>query len=182
MQTGATQKGNKKRTKKPVSRTITRSINKQVNHCATVPVTKSQIRHQRNISQIPSPVRPLKKTSQVKIIKKTSALETYFAVILIVLVSSIFVLGNKYWDDRYYTPEEGVGYYLGLVGGSMMLLAFAYTALKYFPLFRSTNLSKFWLKMHLVLGILGPFLIMFHSTFRIGSFNGGPHDTFPAAG
>jgi len=98
--------------------------------------------------------------------------ELHFALGLIVLSVTIFILGNKYWDERYYTPDEGLGYYMGLVGGCMMLLAFGYTLFKYVPLFRSKTVMKFWLTLHLMFGILGPLLIMFHSTFRIGSVNG----------
>jgi len=104
--------------------------------------------------------------------KRGQNFESYFAIGLIVVSSGLFVLGNKYWDERYYVPDEGLGYYLGLSGGIMMLLAFGYTLFKYVPLIRSGKVMKIWLTMHLVFGILGPFLILFHSTFRIGSVNG----------
>jgi len=104
---------------------------------------------------------------------KDSNVELYFSLVLVGLGATILVLGNKYWSDRYYTPEEGLGYYLGLVGGILMLLAFGYTVFQHTRLFGYKIISKFWLKMHLICGILGPFLIIFHSTFRIGSINGG---------
>jgi len=104
--------------------------------------------------------------------KRDKNSETYFALGLIALTVTIFILGNKYWDERYYVPDEGLGYYLGLVGGVMMLLAFGYTLFKYVPMFRSKKVMKVWLSIHLVFGILGPLLIVFHSTFRIGSVNG----------
>ena len=104
--------------------------------------------------------------------KRGNNYELHFALGLIVLSATLFILGNKYWDERYYTPDEGLGYYLGLVGGCMMLLAFGYTLFKYVPLFRTKTVMKFWLTLHLCFGILGPLLIVFHSTFRIGSVNG----------
>ena len=106
-------------------------------------------------------------------INKDSNVELYFSIVLVSLGAAILVLGNIYWSDRYYTPEEGLGYYLGLVGGILMLLAFGYTVFQHTRLFGNKIISKFWLKMHLICGILGPFLIIFHSTFRIGSINGG---------
>jgi len=75
--------------------------------------------------------------------KQGNNYELHFALGLIVLSVTIFFLGNKYWDERYYTPDEGLGYYLGLVGGCMMLLAFGYTLFKYIPLFRSKTVMKF---------------------------------------
>ena len=104
---------------------------------------------------------------------KTKNFEFFFALLIILITGTLFALGNRYWDERYYTPDEGFGYYLGLVGGSMMLLAFGYTLFKYIPLLRSHLVMKIWLTFHLAFGILGPVLIMFHSTFRIGSVNGG---------
>lgn len=96
-----------------------------------------------------------------------------FALGLVGLFAGIFVLGNLYWSERYYTPEEGVGYYLGLVGGVLMLLALAYSAVKRIKSLRATRLMRHWLRLHIVLGIVGPFLVLFHSTFQIGSLNGG---------
>jgi len=104
--------------------------------------------------------------------KRGNNFEFYFALGLIGVSSGIFILGNMYWDERYYVPDEGLGYYLGLVGGVMMLLAFGYTLFKYVPVFRSKKVMKVWLTLHLSFGILGPLLIVFHSTFRIGSVNG----------
>ena len=112
-------------------------------------------------------------TPKIKANNKDSNVELYFAIALVGLGAAFLFLGNKYWSDRYYTPEEGLGYYLGLIGGILMLLAFGYTALKHTRLFGTKIINKFWLKMHLICGILGPFLIIFHSTFRIGSINGG---------
>lgn len=55
----------------------------------------------------------------------------------------------------------------------MMLLAMCYTLFKYVPKLRHKAVMKNWLFIHLFLGIFGPFLVMFHSTFHIGSLNGG---------
>jgi len=99
--------------------------------------------------------------------------ELMFAVFLVSLAGGIFLLGREYWDERYYTPDEGLGYFLGLTGGIMMLLAMCYTLFKYVPKLRHKAVMKNWLFIHLFLGIFGPFLVMFHSGFFIGSLNGG---------
>lgn len=104
---------------------------------------------------------------------RRARVELYFAVSLLIIFVTLFVLGNRFWDERYYIPEEGLGYYLGLTGGSMMLIAFGYTAFKYSTYLRSRAIMKHWLTIHIFFGVAGPLLVLFHSTFRFGSLNGG---------
>ncbi len=99
--------------------------------------------------------------------------ELFYAIFLVGLAGGIFMLGRKYWDERYYVPDEGLGYYIGMIGGIMMLLAMCYTLFKYVPALRHRAVMKNWLIIHLFFGITGPFLVMFHSAFFIGSLNGG---------
>ncbi|MDH5323873.1 MAG: hypothetical protein OEZ68_02790 [Gammaproteobacteria bacterium] len=99
--------------------------------------------------------------------------ELFFAVGLMLFVAALFILGRIFYDERYYTPEEGLGYFLGLTGGVMMLAAFFYTAFKYVPMLRTRSIMKHWLGIHIFFGITGPILVMIHSTFTIGSLNGG---------
>jgi hypothetical protein len=98
--------------------------------------------------------------------------ELYFALGLIVLMAAVFIVGRIYWDERYYVPEEGLGYWLGLVGGVMMLLAMVYGLFKHVSALRSLGWMKRWLSLHIMFGIAGPFLVLVHSTFRLGSLNG----------
>jgi hypothetical protein len=98
--------------------------------------------------------------------------ELYFALGLILFMAALFVVGRLYWDERYYVPEEGLGYWLGLVGGVMMLLAMVYGLFKHVPALRTLSWMKRWLNLHIVFGILGPLLVLVHSTFRLGSLNG----------
>lgn len=98
--------------------------------------------------------------------------ELFFALGLILFMAVLFVVGRIYWDERYYVPEEGLGYWLGLVGGVMMLLAMVYGLFKHIPALRSLGWMKRWLSLHIVFGITGPLLVLVHSTFRLGSLNG----------
>ena len=73
--------------------------------------------------------------------------------------------------NRYITPDRGLGYWLGIVGGSMMLVLLMYPARK-----RATWLKFFggiggWFKAHMTLGVLGPLLVLFHSNFSLGATN-----------
>ena len=98
--------------------------------------------------------------------------ELYLAYGLILLFIAVFALGRLYWDDRYYVPDEGFGYALGLTGGIMMLLALGYSLFKRTALLRKIFGLKAWLHVHIIFGVVGPLLILFHSTFHIGSLNG----------
>ncbi len=99
--------------------------------------------------------------------------EIYIAFGMVVFFVCLFIGGQHYWDERYYIPEEGLGYFLGLTGGIIMLLAMAYSMFKYLPSLRKKIKIKAWLNLHIAMGLVGPLLIYFHSTFRIGSLNGG---------
>lgn len=114
-----------------------------------------------------------KRVSKAELNKLASRNEMFVAIGLYVFVIGLFVTGRALYDDRYYTPEEGFGYWIGLVGGVMMLLAFAYTAFKYVAVLRTRAVMKYWLTVHVLFGIGGPVLIIVHSTFHIGSVNGG---------
>ncbi len=109
----------------------------------------------------------------VEINKLAKRTELVFAIGIMIFVGVVFALGRVYWDERYYVPDEGLGYYLGLTGGVLMLLAYGYSLFKYVPALRTKWVMKHWLTAHLLFGLVGPFLIMFHSTFHIGSLNGG---------
>jgi hypothetical protein len=99
--------------------------------------------------------------------------ELFLALGLLLFISTVFILGNIFWDERYYVPEEGLGYYLGMTGGILMLLAYSYSLFKYTSFFRSRTIMRHWLTVHICFGVIGPLLIIFHTTFRIHSLNGG---------
>lgn len=72
-----------------------------------------------------------------------------------------------------YTAGSTLGYNLGLVGGVLMLLLLPYSLRKRLRSLRQVGTMRSWFLFHVFAGLLGPLLILFHSTFRIGSFNGG---------
>lgn len=73
----------------------------------------------------------------------------------------------------WFHAGDRVGYWLGVAGGTMMLLLFSYPLRKHVRAFHSWGKAKWWLWVHMALGIGGPVLILAHSTFRIGSLNAG---------
>jgi len=74
-------------------------------------------------------------------------------------------------EGHYYEPGDDFGYYLGVVGGVMMLVLLLYSLRKHIRFMRNWGPTKHWFRLHMILGIGGPTLILFHSTFRVGSVN-----------
>ncbi len=72
---------------------------------------------------------------------------------------------------RPYTPGSTLGYYLGLAGGVMMLVLLGYPVRKHVKAMRRVGPMKPWFQAHMVLGILGPVLVAFHTTFTVSSTN-----------
>ncbi len=70
-----------------------------------------------------------------------------------------------------FTPGDDVGYYIGLVGGIMMLLLLLYPLRKHVAAMRNWGAVKHWFAVHMVLGICGPILVLAHSTFHMRSTN-----------
>lgn len=88
------------------------------------------------------------------------------------LLLCLLVIAWQQREYRYITPEEGLGYYLGILGGSMMLALLLYPLRKRKPSLAWMGSVRTWFRVHQVLGILGPTLILLHSNFGLGSING----------
>jgi len=73
--------------------------------------------------------------------------------------------------EVYLTPQHGLGYGLGIVGGSLMLLMLFYPLRKRMPSLAVFGTVPFWFRLHMMLGIVGPLAILFHSNFSLGATN-----------
>lgn len=74
-------------------------------------------------------------------------------------------------DDSTFTPEKGLGYMLGIVGGSMILTLLLYPVRKHVRLFRKLAPVRYWFRIHMLLGVAGPVLILYHANFSFGATN-----------
>jgi len=74
-------------------------------------------------------------------------------------------------DREYISAEDGLGYWLGIAGGSMMLVLLLYPLRKRIRALRFLGRTSHWFQAHMVLGVLGPVLVLYHSNFNLGSFN-----------
>jgi hypothetical protein len=86
-------------------------------------------------------------------------------------VFAVLWIGWLNRDDNGLTPESGIGYWLGIVGGSLMLLLLLYPLRKRVRSLRALGAVAFWFRAHMILGILGPVLVLLHANFRLGSIN-----------
>jgi hypothetical protein len=93
------------------------------------------------------------------------------AVFYMLTVLTIYI-GWQHRGNVYITAEEGLGYALGIIGGSMMLMLLMYPLRKHLRWTRSLGPIRHWFRTHMLLGILGPVCILYHCNFQLGSTNG----------
>jgi len=93
--------------------------------------------------------------------------------IFLLSVSVVLAIGYLISTQKYYKPGDDLGYNMGLVGGIMLLALLLYPLRKRIRILRNIGILPVWFKWHMILGILAPSLILFHSTFYIGSINAG---------
>jgi hypothetical protein len=74
-------------------------------------------------------------------------------------------------EDSGLTPESGAGYWLGIVGSSLMVLLLLYPLRKRARSLRWLGTVAFWFRAHMILGVFGPVLVLLHANFRLGSIN-----------
>ena len=90
----------------------------------------------------------------------------FFALVVATLFGGWYLRG-----EEILTAEAGSGYALGIVGGAMMLLLLVYPLRKKVRFMRNWGEIKHWFRAHMILGVIGPVLVLFHCNFRIGSIN-----------
>lgn len=88
-----------------------------------------------------------------------------------VLVSLLLIFGWCAQTERYITPSRGVGYALGILGASLMLVLLAYSLRKRWKRLEFLGSTPSWFKFHMVLGIAGPVCILYHANFSTGATN-----------
>ena len=74
-------------------------------------------------------------------------------------------------EGRQISAGEGLGYWLGVTGGTLMVALLLYSVRKRIPLLRKLGPTRHWFRMHMSLGIIGPIIILYHSNFQVGSIN-----------
>lgn len=106
-------------------------------------------------------------------------LGTMTAIVIAVTLYLIYY-GNSYYstsiEERFYhvnhkmlKPSGPLGHGFGIVGTIMMLVGvFGYQARKYLKSWARLGVLKHWLEFHIFLCVLGPILVLFHTSFKFG--------------
>lgn len=73
--------------------------------------------------------------------------------------------------NRYIAPNFGLGYWLGISGGMMMVLLLVYPIRKRSRALAWLGPTRHWFRFHMAMGIAGPICILYHCTFAFGALN-----------
>lgn len=94
--------------------------------------------------------------------RRTSKSLPWIAILLLVL-----------WGARtdVYSVDSDLAYWLGVAGGSAMLLLLLYPLRKRIAERLPLGKLRHWFAGHMVLGIAGPLLILMHCKLSLGSLN-----------
>jgi hypothetical protein len=74
-------------------------------------------------------------------------------------------------EQKLVNPQDGFGYWLGIVGGSLMLILLLYPAGKKSAILRRMGLVKHWFQIHMIFGLVGPLLVLYHCNFSVSAMN-----------
>lgn len=74
-------------------------------------------------------------------------------------------------EHHLVDPLDGIGYWLGVTGASLMAVLLLYPVRKKLRFMRYLGATRHWFRLHMVFGVLGPILILYHSNFGLGSLN-----------
>jgi hypothetical protein len=87
------------------------------------------------------------------------------------LAIALLIVGWVSPLGHYLTPRSGLGYTLGIVGGSLMLALLIYPARKRIPSLAFLGSNKNWFRIHMVFGVAGPICILYHCGYHLGATN-----------
>ena len=90
---------------------------------------------------------------------------------LYILLALAILAGYLLRDISFITPESGLGYWLGIIGASMMLALLLYPLRKRLRFLHFMGPTRHWFRMHMAFGLVGPLLILYHCNFQLGSVN-----------
>jgi len=94
--------------------------------------------------------------------------------LILYVVLTLLTLGTWQFSRLgLFRAGDDVGYWMGVAGGVMMLILLVYPMRKYLRFMQNWGAVKWWFWVHMTLGVMGPLLILLHSTYHVGSVNAG---------
>jgi hypothetical protein len=88
-----------------------------------------------------------------------------------VAIAVALVVGWNERDEDIITPSSGLGYWLGIAGSLMMVALLFYSFRKRQRRGWKLGSIPAWFRIHMILGILGPLLVVFHTNFQLKALN-----------
>lgn len=130
----------------------------------------------RRIRQAHRTARPRSRTepTSVRVRRRETAARSWtdvFPRLFAIAVGFALAIGWLNREENGLTPVSGLGYWLGIAGASLMLLLLLYPLRKRIRSLSAIGSVTFWFRTHMILGILGPVLVLWHANFRLGSIN-----------
>lgn len=89
----------------------------------------------------------------------------------LVLTAILIVIGITGRDSRRLFADEGLGYALGIIGSLLILVLLVYPLRKRYKFLKFIGKVPDWFRTHMILGVVGPLTILYHSNFSFGSVN-----------
>jgi hypothetical protein len=83
----------------------------------------------------------------------------------------VLIVGIQLPVAHYLSPKSGLGYAIGIVGGSLILAQLLYAVRKRVPSLRFMGSVPRWFQTHMMMGIVGPVCILIHCGFSLGATN-----------
>ncbi len=108
---------------------------------------------------------PRKEREQASLPARIGAFLFFFVCALAV------VIGFQQRANANLIAESGLGYALGIIGGSLMVLLLGYPLRKRAPFMRRTGPVKYWFRVHMWMGVIGPLCVLYHANYQLGSTN-----------
>ena len=113
----------------------------------------------------------LKRIEQLLKLDLSSYSKAIYNFLSLLLITGLILVGFLLKEEELLTAESGLGYWLGIIGGSLMLLLIIYPIRKKLKNARYLGSVRFWFKTHMLFGVAGPMAILYHSNFSTGSLN-----------
>jgi hypothetical protein len=91
--------------------------------------------------------------------------------IIFVGAAVVLIIGIQLPVAHYLSPKSGLGYAIGIVGGTLILAQLLYAVRKRVRALRFLGSVPRWFQTHMMLGIVGPVCILIHCGFSLGATN-----------
>ena len=100
-------------------------------------------------------------------------------VLTLCSIAYLFYAGGEYYElsrldrphhdlHKSWKPGGYFGHGLGIVGSTLMVILFLYSVRKRFRFMQNSGDIRYWLNYHIWMGVTGPVLVIFHTTFKFG--------------